>query len=467
MKFKLLKFVVLCAFVTAGCAMAFAGTGRDNTEKNEVLTDLERRMQKEISIDFRNTPIEDVLRIIAEQADVDIVKSPKVVGNVTATLTEVPLQEVLDNILISHGYDYVAGRNMIRIAPIDEITEKDERLVSKVYRISYADVTEVEKSLKKFISGRGSLSASRGTSNIIVTDTESKIKAIDAFIVEIDRITPQVLVEVRIYDITSQDKLDLGIEWELGQNTTYNGAVGNNPTGGERFPFATGGFFGNTGKTGSGTIGALRMGLLNGNIDIDVLIRAEQEISNAKLLANPRILVLDNEHALFDIVREIPYTEQSSTSAGGEMTSTKFKEVGVKLEVTPHVTRDGMVRLHIIPEFGVVVSTGVGGVPTVDTRKVNTIALVKDGQTVVLGGMRKKAVAKQLNKIPLLGDLPLIGGLFRFEGEDTTITELVVFITPRIITTPVLSPAEAQHYEATKFEGPGLNYTRAEGKKQR
>ena len=461
-----LKFLVIFAFIMAVCAIAVAEIGNEDLGRVEVLTTFEQRMQKRISIDFRDTPIDDVIRAIAEQADVDIVKSPKVIGNVTTKLTDIPLEEALKNILTAHGYGYVADKNMITIMPIADILDKPEMVVSRIYRITYADVKGVEAALKKFISSKGSLSSSPGTSNIIVTDTESKIKAIDTFIEEIDRITPQILVEVRIYDITSRETLDLGVQWQAGRNTTYDGTVtgtlGANPTTGRRDPFITGLFSNPTTETGSSTSGVLRMGLLNSSIDIDAVLKAQQETINAKLLANPRILVLDNETALFDIVREIPYTE-TTVSTGGSTETVKFKPVGVKLEVTPHVTRDGMLRLHILPEFSVVVGTLVAGtVPTVDTRKVNTIALVKDGQTVVLGGLRKKDVSQQINKIPLLGDLPLVGALFRFEGENTVNSEIVVFITPRIIEQPVMTEDELRAYEKTGFSGPEPGLTRAE-----
>jgi type IV pilus secretin PilQ/predicted competence protein len=449
MKSAGLKFITTIALVIAASALASAQTGDPNEKDKEVLTDLQQQMLKRISVDFRNTPIEDVLRIMAEQADVDIVKSPQVTGNVTATLTNVPLEEALGNILAA---------------------QTQESLTSKIYHITYADVTEVEKALKKFVSSRGSLSANPGTSHIIITDTESNIQAIDTFIAEVDQITPQILVEVRIYDITSRDKLDFGIEWLAGRDTGYPGGLvglgstdATNPIR-ERSPFDTGYFSAPTNKTTVSTAAGLRFGWLNGNIDIDVLLTAQEEITDAKLLANPRILVLDNENALFNIVTEHPYVERTIT--GNIVTETvKFKNVGVNLEVRPHVTRDGMIRLHIKPEFNVFVTrvtVATSDVPVVDTRKADTITLVKDGQTVVLGGLRKKDVNKQTNKIPLLGDIPLVGGLFRFEGEDTAITELVVFITPQIIRTPVMSEAEKRAYEVTQFYGPGVNMTRAE-----
>jgi general secretion pathway protein D len=173
-------------------------------------------------------------------------------------------------------------------------------------------------------------------------------------------------------------------------------------------------------------------------------------------------LVLDNETASFEIVSEIPYTEQSQTSGGGSMTSTQFKNVGTKLKVIPHVTREGMIRLQIAPEFGIVTkegvtipSTGLQTVPTVDTRKMDTKALVKDGQTVVLGGLRKRTVSNNVSKIPVLGDIPLVGKLFMSDTQETVMTnELVIFITPRIVTAPTLSPKEVKDLGATEFGDP-------------
>ena len=241
-KYKELSFLTILTFVVAACAVAVAENGNEEPEKppasesspqKEVLTTLEQRMQEKISIDVSDLPIDMVIRQLAEQADVDLIKSPKVIGNVTATLTDVPLKEALKNILRAHGFDYITDKNMIRIVPVADIIEAEERLTSKIYRITYADVTEVEKALQKFVSKRGTVSLNKGTSHVIVTDTESNIKAIDKFVEEIDQITPQVLVEVRIYDITTQDTLDLGVQWEAGRLTDYSagdGTLGNNPS---------------------------------------------------------------------------------------------------------------------------------------------------------------------------------------------------------------------------------------------
>ena len=503
MKFHKLMLLILLTIVTACCIAAVAenndsSTGNNNevlstsndsnTGGKEVLSTLGQRMQKRISVDFRDTPIDDVIRIMAEQSGVDIIKSPKVTGVVTATLTDVPLDEALNNILASQGYGYIASNNMIRILPREEMSEASETIVSRIYQIYYANVTEVEAALKKFISPRGSLSSNPGTSNIMVADSESKMKTISDFIEKIDRITPQIEVEARIYDITSKNRLDLGVEWQAGRNTTFTAAttvvgvpasgttgvvaVGENPLGGayrsRTDPFTTSAFKGSTGKAES-TVGALRFGWLNPAIDVDILLRAQQENINAKLLANPRILVLDNQKANIKIVSEIPYQEITDTSSGGSIGSTAFREVGVELEVIPHVTREAMVRLQLKPKFSVKTGTVIVGTasnqfsqPVVDKREAITTLLVENGQTVVLGGLRKKDTTKQVNKIPLLGDLPLVGMAFRFQGEDATTSELVVFVTPRIIEKPVLTEMDKRQLEVTDFNGPLPVYTGAE-----
>jgi type IV pilus assembly protein PilQ len=359
--------------------------------------------------------------------------------------------------------------------------EISERMVIERFEIIYADVTEVVKALEKFKSAQGSVSSIKGTSYIIVEDTENKVRDIATLIEKIDRITPQVLVEVRIYDITCQDYLDLGIDWYANRRTNFNSndlpisddivvSKGGDDTyiTSRTDPSIGASFSAGTNKTEVTTKGYLQFGLLNEHIDINAKLRAEQENINAKLLANPRIMVLDNETALFDIVTEHPYVERTIT--GATVTETvKFKEVGIKLGVTPHVTRDGMVRMHIQPEFGVVITNvqiSSSDVPVVDTRKVDTIALIKDGEAVVLGGLRKKDTTQQINKVPLLGDVPIIGKLFKFEGETTVNTELVVFITPKIITKPMMSEREQQAFGVTEFDGPEPTKTKAEDSKE-
>jgi type IV pilus assembly protein PilQ len=556
-KYWVLKFVTVVTIVCIVCPVAIA----EDANKPPERAPFEQRMKKPISVDFRNTPIEDVIRIMADQADVDIVKSPTVTGAVTVTLTNVPLEEAINNILTAHGYAYAMSENMIRVITAAEKIaadklaaekmEKPEPLQTKVYEIVYADVKEVVKALDKFKSKQGMVSSIEGTSHIIVSDTESKIKEITSFIEKIDKMTPQILIEARIYDITSKENFDIGTDWHVGRNTpittvtdkdtykktntttsptdTYETTITNtvdtdpdptktgtvtvtkttqkpettgygitdtkeitkdaseswltdatgNPLSYRKSDPFMGGLFN---KEEGGT---LRFGVLNDAVDIDLALSILHKQIGAKLLANPRILVLDNEKATIDITSEIPYQRLTESAMGGSMGTTEFKEVGVKLEVTPHLAaRDEMIRLQLKPEFSVktseviITTTGAGArypIPVVDKRTADTKLLVKNGQTVVLGGLRKKETTQEVRKVPLLGDLPVFGSLFRSESEETKDSEIVVFITVWIIKQqpampPVMSPAMSQGeqdaYKVTEFKGPKPAFTGAEKAKE-
>jgi type IV pilus secretin PilQ/predicted competence protein len=453
-----------------GAVETLAAEPADGGPEKVAKLPLQERMQTEICINFREMPIEDVLMMMAKQADIDIIKSPKVEGMVTASMTDVPLEEALTNILETHGYAYVMTQNMIRVIPREDVVDAREKIISRVYRVTYADVTQVEAALKKFISDQGAISSNPGTSNIIVTDVESKVLAMDEFVAEIDQITPQILVEAKIYDINSKDRMDLGVEWQMGTQTGFGtpvvvngtpvGVVGNADSSTVTNPHLTSRFLGATNKT-SDTSGLFRFGISNDHVRLDAILKAQQEDVRAKLLANPRIMVLDNELAEIKIVEEIPYQELTESSAGGSIGTTQFRDVGVELRVTPHVTREGLIRLLLNPKFSMRtgdVSAGAGGTPQpiIATRETTTTALIRDGQTVVIGGMKKQDASQQINKIPLLGDLPLLGGLFRFEGESTVNSELVVFITPYIVHNPVLTEEEQRHLSNTVFVTPNV-----------
>ena len=474
-----LNVLAICAFVCVFSVSVLATNSDEPVKQEKRLTNLEMRMQKTVCIDVNSVPINIVIRQLAEQVDVDLIMSPTVTGDVTVTLTDVSLEEALQSILDVHGAGYIAGEKIIRILSRSEMPEITERLVTETFQVVHVDVAEVVKALEKFKSAQGSVSYIEGTSFVIVTDTESKIRDITNLMYKIDAVTAQILVEARIYDITSKDNLDIGIDWYAGRRTNWSGGyptsddiqvvrgVSTIPTDYRDSltePSIMGGFSAGTEITANTTDGYLRFGMLSRHVDIDAQLRAEKEDIDAKLLANPRLLVLDNQQATFDIVTEHPYIERTISSAG--ITETvKFKNVGVKLVVTPHITSNNMLRLSIVPEFGVVVgqvSISASDVPIVDTRKVDTTAVVRDGQTVVLGGLRKKDTVQQVNKVPLLGDLPLIGNLFKFEGGKTVNNELVVFVTPRILRDPVMSEDEKKAFEITKFNGPKPVDTRAE-----
>ena len=514
--------------------IAFGAEPASGGGEQRVLTTAEQQLQERVTFTCRNLPIDTVLMQLADQAKVDIIKSPKVTGNVTVKVTDVPLDEALNNILAAHGWTYIASENMIRVMPFDERKAQQEQEIVEPYirQITYADVKEVATALKGFVSTRGKVAYDKGTSHIMVSDKPSRIKAIDRFITQIDRETPQVMVEARIYDVSTNDVFDIGVEWYASRNvplttiehknTTTRSDEHDGPTDtwertestvtdetasppiidatvdeytrttapettgwgideedvvdtedtswranekGELVPYRKSKpFIGMEFDEKAG--GRLRFGLLNNMIDLDITLKMLEKQIKATLLANPRVLVLDNETATFKIVREIPYTEslQAIGGAGGLVATIRFKEVGVQLQVTPHIARNEMIRLKIIPEFGVqvgettfMVGGQAGGAPQVDTRKLETVALVKNGQTVVMGGLRKQETRKTISKVPVLGDMPLLGGLFRYETEQETINELFVFITPTIVTGSELTENELKQLEATRFIKPPMS----------
>ncbi len=487
---------------------------------HKVLTKAELQLKERVTFSCRDMSLDLVLDQLSREAKIDIIKSPADSKNVTVTVTDAPLDEVLNNILSVQGWTYTATENMIKVTPLSEIDIEEIKTQTSIYQITFADVTQVASALKDFLSKKGTIAVNKGTSHIIITDVESKINAIDKFIIEVDRPTPQVMVEVRIFDITTNDTFDIGVEWAGGRHTpltevtrtddhkrtdtelsptdTFERTIteSDDPdataplitetvttqepgtTGfiiddvfeektedkswftdsqGNRLPIRRSKpFIGGSFSPSDG--GTLRFGLFNDMIDIELALSMLQSEVKAKLLANPRVLVLDNETAQFKIVSEIPYTEQTGSSFG-QMTSITFKEVGVQLDVTPHICRDGVIRLDISPQFGVVTEQvevqGIGidkslAPPVVDKRFAQTIALVNDGQTVVLGGLRKLETRTTIKKVPLLGDLPILGGLFRSETDREEINELVVFITTTIIKEHQLSETEARQLAASE-----------------
>lgn len=520
------------------------------------------KMKTRITLSWIEKSLDTVLMDLADEANIDIIKSPKIIANnVTAKVTNVPLEEALTNILAVHNCTYIATENMIRVIPLPLQSDLKEPQITRVYKITYADPNQVYEALDDFKSGKGEIALIKGTSHIIVNDEEAKIKAMDKLIEQIDHMTPQVLVEVRIYDVTTKEGFELNPQWHIGNKPFTDGpplipdeikTIQTSPGSGyskqkrtdmswtefreyqyfqsyndwawvpgypdpcsvgvppeassiapimerteEQWTEEPGGteiertynnpmmynrrmddFIG--GSFDRQTGGSLHISLLDNAIDLNFVLSVLHSQVDARLLANPRILVLDNETAKFEIVREYPYRELLQVTREDPMSYTDFKEVGVDLKVTPHIARDGMLRLHIEPKFSVLVSkeslavlrgtddlgnmsyVRVLGVPVVDARRLDTKAMIRDGQTIVLGGLRKREVAKNVSKVPVLCDIPLVGGLFRSESESVAINELIVFITTTIITEPTLSEREQELLGETKFTTPYIEKTKIE-----
>ena len=455
--------LVACLAATAiAQAPAPLPGGMQPPEQPTAGPELQRRMKTKISVDFREAPIEDVIKSLAEQANIDIVKGPAVTGTVTATLTDVSLDEAMESIFSVHGFGYTTSESIVRIIPKAELAQYILKYRTKMYRIDYADIEEMNTLVSGMLTAQGKIAMSKTTGHLCVTDTEDQIEMLDAFIEEMDRETPQILVEARIYDVSCSDYLDLGFDWFAGTFTLFDTTTGL-PVVGEAKPYGNAQFNSGIAQAPKGAFG-LRLGILTENMDIDVAFKAVKDKIKSRLLANPKILVLNDEEATIKIVEEIPYQELTQTSGGGNIGTTKFKDVGVELVVTPHVTREGKIRLMLNPMFSVqtgsvpiFIPTGAtqtisSAQPIVNKREAATQALIKDGETVVIGGLRKKDIVRELSKVPLLSDIPILGELFKFRGEKTVNSELIVFITPRLVVKPELSAGDSRKLEATETE---------------
>ena len=414
--------------------------------------DLLRRMKTRVSVDFREAPMEDVIKSLAQQADIDIVKGPSVTGSVTATLTDVPLDEAMESIFTVHGFGYTTSESIVRIVPKNELAQYMIRMETKVYHIDYADIDAMNKALKDMLSPQGKIAMNAKTGHLCITDTDQRMKMIDEFIKVMDQETPQILVEARIYDVSCSIFLDLGIDWTAGTFTTVDPVTGLPNSKTSPYAFATSG---SSITEAPKATGLLRLGVLNGDTNLEARLKAARDDVKARLLANPKILVLNGQQADIKIVTEIPYQELTQTSGGGNIGTTKFKEVGVELMVTPQLTREDKIRLTLKPTFSVQTGTvalaipsGLSSItspqPIVDKREEQTFALIRSGQTVVIGGLRKRDVVQEISRIPLLSDIPLLGELFKIRGDKTVNSELIVFITPHIITDPSLVPSDAR-----------------------
>ena len=496
--------VVFCVVLLLACTVGFCSGTTISVGNDRDVGVAQERLRTKITYSCVDKPIEDVLDDLAREAKLSIVRSRQVTGPLTLQVVDVPLEEVLSNILAANGFTYVATPSMIRVVPLSEAAVLREEVVTEVYQITYADVAEVAAALQNFVSSQGRIAFNKGTSHIVITDTSDRVKAVGKFIEQLDRETKQVLVEVRIYDIITNDAFEIKPNWDIERNadtvtTDYSGSSKRSASSGAKseastdidsstnipldYVYATPVYSNTDTSTRNDTWlsssiedsrtttkewererrkpvfggsfsrkkgGTISISLLNNAIDLDFVLTMLHSLEEAKLLANPRVMVLDNETALFETVREIPYTERITTAdTAGTITSTVFKPVGVKLHVTPHIARDGMIRLKIEPEFGVVVELNDDGAPTIDTRRAVTTNIIKDGQTIVLGGLRKSEMRREVDKVPLLGDLPVLGFLFRAESESEITTELVVFITTTIIDSPSLSKAEQAQLDTT------------------
>jgi len=322
-----------------------------------------------------------------------------------------------------------------RISQTTLPVEEKPELFLETATLKFLDARNLEKTLKNMSSVYGIITADAKNNSLIICDTNDTLKKIMFEVKKADKLPQQLLIEAVIVDVQLDDETEIGINWDLLSDKMYDVSYRQNLGSRLSMVAPTSTTIGDTTAYNTTSLAGIEGGyfaLISGSIRNTVHLL--QEKKNVEILASPRVMVVSGESASIETVTELPYREVTQTSAGGELSATQFKQVGVKLNVTATLTDEDYILVTVEPEQNV--DTGKFGttseIPIIDTRRAKTTLLLKDGQVVILGGLRKKETTNQTTQIPLLGDLPLIGGLFRNTEDSIKNSELLVFLSPHI-----------------------------------
>ncbi|HWP34466.1 MAG TPA: type IV pilus secretin PilQ, partial [Thermodesulfobacteriota bacterium] len=402
-----------------------------------------------ISLDFKDADITNILRLIAEISNLNIVAGDDVKGKITLRLVNVPWDQALDIILESQGLGMVRTGNVIRIAPAAKLKAEDEAAIAakaakqkledltlEIIPVNYASAADMEKQVKPLLSDRGKITVDTRTNSLIVSDVRAPIEQARALVAALDTVTPQVLIEARIVEASLDFTREIGVQW--GGTFTASAATGN-PTG-LNFP-ATIGVTGGAGNNfavnlpaaiGPGSGGGIdfTFGSLTNFLNLDLRLSALERTGKGRVISSPRVTTLDNKEAVIEQGLSIPF----ETTAQGA-TTTVFIDANLNLTVTPHVTNDGSINLKIkasknAPDTSV---RGASGAPSISKKEARTEVLIKDGQTTVIGGIYQIDRSDTVAAVPWFHRIPLFGWLFRKTTVVDKKTELLIFITPRIV----------------------------------
>ncbi len=432
---------------------------------------------EKLSLNFQNIEVRALLQVIADFTNFNVVTSDTVTGNVTLRLKDVPWDQALDIILQAKGLGLRKSGNVILIAPKDELAAKEkvdleakaqiaslEPVRTQSFQLNYTKAEEVAKGLSgqsggggggaatRILSARGSVISESRTNQLFISDIPSKLEEIQAMIAKIDIPVRQVLIEARIVEAGDTFGRSLGVK--LG-STDLRGLRGG--VAGYGTPELSVGIGGNLNAIGlqtgqvSGTtvpfndtqfvslpaVGQNNYGAATfavslfsaaANRFLNLEISALEADGKGKIVSSPRVITADQVKALIEQGEELPY--QTATSSGA--TALQFRKANLKLEVTPQITPEGNVILDVdINKDSVGRSTAAGF--AIDTKHVRTQILVENGGTVVIGGIFTQNEREDVTKVPLLGDIPLLGNLFKTRTRTTSKTELLVFLTPKVI----------------------------------
>jgi len=415
-----------------------------------------------ISVNLKDVDLKDFFRLIHEISGLNVVLDPMVHGNLTIVLDDVPWDQALDIVLKNNDLSRQLDGNVLRIATVDTLKKEAENRraqidaealavdkVSITRYLSYAHAKDVLIPVKKFLSQRGDVVADERTNSLIVSDIPAVLPQIDRIIQQMDRKTQEVEIEARVVAATRNFARDIGVQLGLGWGNGTTGVGGvqgvgtspiivgpqvfnplypvvGTPAGGTQIPL-----FSNLGATGP-TSGLELVNATN-NMRIDLLLTMAESRGLLKILSRPRVVTQNNIQAVVKQGVKIPVV--TTAQLGGPPTTT-YVDAFLRLTVTPQITSEGTIFLNVdventLPDFG----NEVGGNPTLITQQATTQVLVTDGGTVVIGGVIQTQNSLSISQVPVLGDIPYLGNLFKHRTVKTSDQELIFFITPRIIQT--------------------------------
>jgi type IV pilus assembly protein PilQ len=453
----------------------------DNQYTIEIKPSLKRNAQEEkkeytgerLTLNFQDIDVRSVLQLLADTSGQNIVVSDSVTGNLTLRLQNVPWDQALDIVLRTKGLDKRRQDNVIIIGPTEELAtrEKAELAAHKevqelspthteFMQVNYAKVADLQKLIKNttakdsMLSPRGSLSIDERTNTLLVQDTSDKLADIRRLVQTLDVPVKQVLIEARIVIVSDTFERDLGARLGITGFTTAGAnslisvsgtnvgtdtmvssvlpsATGTAPTGNVQLPTLDNRYQVNL--PAANTNGSLALSILGGKHLLDLELSAAQNEGKSETVSSPRVITANQKQATIMQGVEIPYQESASSGA----TTTQFKNAVLSLKVTPLITPDNRVILDLDvadDSVGQQVTSATGGsVPSIDTREIITQVLVNDGQTVVLGGILDTTKTRSANKVPFFADIPVLGHLFQSTTNINNKTELLIFITPKIL----------------------------------
>ncbi|EMS4897860.1 type IV pilus secretin PilQ [Neisseria gonorrhoeae] len=417
---------------------------------------------RKISLDFQDVEIRTILQILAKESGMNIVASDSVNGKMTLSLKDVPWDQALDLVMQARNLDMRQQGNIVNIAPRDELLAKDKAflqaekdiadlgaLYSQNFQLKYKNVEEFRSILRldnadttgnrnTLVSGRGSVLIDPATNTLIVTDTRSVIEKFRKLIDELDVPAQQVMIEARIVEAADGFSRDLGVKFGAtgrkklkNETSAFGWGVNSGFGGGDKWEAQT---KINLPVAAAANSISLVRAISSGALNLE--LSASESLSKTKTLANPRVLTQNRKEAKIESGYEIPFTV-TTASGGGNSTNTELKKAVLGLTVTPNITPDGQIimTVKINKDSPAQCASGRNTILCISTKSLNTQAMVENGGTLIVGGIYEENNGNTLTKVPLLGDIPVIGNLFKTRGKKTDRRELLIFITPRIIDT--------------------------------